>query len=83
MSKADPSFISFRVSLTSDPEIAKKAPWLGTANQALANGVTLPLRPDAPQLLNALATGLSGVVTNGDDPAKMLEGVQTSLASKF
>jgi hypothetical protein len=45
--------------------------------------VTLPLRPDAPELLNALATGLSGVVTNGDDPAKMLEGVQTSLASKF
>jgi ABC-type glycerol-3-phosphate transport system substrate-binding protein len=83
MSKADPSFISFRVSLASDPEIAKKAPWLGTANQALANGVTLPLRPDAPELLNALATGLSGVVANGDDPAKMLEGVQTSLASKF
>ncbi len=83
MSQADPSFISFRASLASDPEIAKKAPWLATANTVLANGVTLPLQPAAPQLLDALATGLSGVVTNGDDPAKMLDGVQKSQASKF
>src|SRR5260221_14413698 len=62
MSKADPSFISFRASLASDPEIAKKAPWLATANKVLASGVTLPLQPAAPQLLTALATGLSGVV---------------------
>ena len=40
--------------------------------------MTLPLQPAAPQLLDALATGLSGVVTNGDDPATMLKGVQTS-----
>jgi multiple sugar transport system substrate-binding protein len=83
MSKADPSFISFRSSLASDPEITKRAPWLPAANQVLANAVTLPLQPDAPELLSALATGLSGVVTNGDDPAKMLEGIQAALASKF
>lgn len=83
MSKADPSFISLRTSLASDPEILRKAPWLPAVNEVLPNAVTLPLQPNAPQLLNALATGLSGVVTNGDDPAKMLESVQASFASKF
>jgi ABC-type glycerol-3-phosphate transport system substrate-binding protein len=83
ISHVDPSFISFRASLASDPELAKNAPWLAAANEALANGVTLPLQPAAPQLLDALATGLSGVVTNGDDPAAMLQGVQDSEAGKF
>ncbi|WP_204849701.1 ABC transporter substrate-binding protein [Rhizobium lusitanum] len=83
ISKTDPSFISFRSSLASDPEIAKNAPWLATANKVLANGVTLPLQPAASQLLDALATGLSGVVTNGDDPAQMLKGVETSQSAKF
>lgn len=80
---ADPSFISFRTSLSSDPEIAKRAPWLAAATEALANGVTLPLQPAAPQLLDALSTGLSGVVTNGDDPTAMLKGVQDTMAPKF
>ena len=83
ISTADPSFISFRASLSSDPEIVKRAPWLAAAKEALSNGVTLPLQPAAPQLLDALATGLSGVVTNGDDPAAMLKQVQETQASKF
>lgn len=83
ISTADPSFISFRASLSSDPEIAKRAPWLAAANEALSHGVTLPLQPAAPQLLDALAIGLSGVVTNGDDPAAMLKQVQETQASKF
>lgn len=83
ISAADPSFISFRASLSSDPDIARRAPWLAAANEALASGVTLPLQPAAPQLLDALATGLSGVVTNGDDPAAMLRHVQDTLAAKF
>jgi multiple sugar transport system substrate-binding protein len=83
MSAVDPSFISFRASLSSDPGIAKRAPWLPAANEALSDGVTLPLQPAAPQLLDALATGLSGVVTNGDDPATMLEHVQETQAAKF
>ena len=33
--QTDPSFISFRASLSSDPEIAKNAPWLAAANKAL------------------------------------------------
>ena len=83
ISAIDPSFISFRASLSSDPEVAKRAPWLSAANEALSSGVTLPLQPAAPQLLDALATGLSGVVTNGDDPAAMLKQVQETQASKF
>lgn len=83
MSTADPSFISFRESLASDPELAKNAPWLPAAKAAFANGVTLPLQPAAPELLEALSVGLSGVVTNGDDPATMLKGVQETEASKF
>src|SRR4029453_9211267 len=83
MSAIDPAFISFRASLSSDPEIAKRAPWLAAANEGLSNGVTLPLQPAAPQLLDALAGGLSGVVTNGDDPAAMLKQVQETEASKF
>lgn len=83
ISAIDPAFISFRASLSSDPEIAKRAPWLAAANEALSNGVTLPLQPAAPQLLDALSGGLSGVVTNGDDPAAMLKQVQESQASKF
>lgn len=83
MSTTDPSFISFRDSLASDTELAKNAPWLKAAQAAFANGVTLPLQPAAPELLDALSVGLSGVVTNGDDPASMLQGVQDSEASKF
>lgn len=83
ISAADPSFISFRASLSSDPEVVKRAPWLAAAKEALSNGVTLPLQPAAPQLLDALATGLSGVVTNSDDPAAMLKQVQETQASKF
>ncbi|MCU1475330.1 MAG: hypothetical protein JWQ64_23 [Subtercola sp.] len=83
MSQADPSFISFRTSLAADPALAKNAPWLAAANEAFKNGVTLPLQPAAPELLDALATGLSGVVTNGDDPATMLQSVQNTEASKF
>ena len=83
MSKVDPSFISFRSSLAADPELAAKAPWLGTASKVLANGVTLPLQPAAPQLLDALAAGLSGVVTSGNDPLKMLEQVQAAQSGKF
>jgi ABC-type glycerol-3-phosphate transport system substrate-binding protein len=83
ISETDPSFISFRASLAADPEIAKKAPWLAAANKVLENGITLPLQTAAPQLLDALATGLSGVVTNGDDPATMLDSVQKTQAAKF
>lgn len=83
MSKLDPSFISFRASLASDSELVAKAPWLGTANKVLSNGVTLPLQPAAPQLLDALAAGLSGVVTNGNDPLKTLEQIQAAQSGKF
>jgi multiple sugar transport system substrate-binding protein len=84
MSKADPSFISFRKSLASDPALAKNAPWLAVANEAFAHGVTLPLQPAAPELLTALAAGLSTIVTNPtSDVAAMLKGVQSTEASKF
>jgi len=83
MSTADPSFISFRASLASNPDLAKNAPWLAAANEAFGKGVTLPLQAAAPQLLTDLATGLSGVVTSGTDPAAMLADVQSKNASKF
>ena len=83
MSQADPSFISFRTSLATDPALAKAAPWLAAANEAFSHGVTLPLQASASELLDALATGLSGVVTNGTDPAAMLADVQAKEASKF
>ncbi|HEX4296782.1 MAG TPA: extracellular solute-binding protein [Devosia sp.] len=83
MSTADPSFISFRSSLASDPELAKHSPWLAAAADAFGHGVTLPLQAAAPQLLDALATGLSGVVTSGTDPAAMLADVQSKQAANF
>ena len=83
MSQADPSFISFRTSLASDPNLAKAAPWLAAANEAFSHGVTLPLQAAASELLSDLATGLSGVVANGQDPAAMLADVQAKDASKF
>jgi multiple sugar transport system substrate-binding protein len=83
MSQADPSFISFRNSLASDPSLAKAAPWLAAANEAFGHGVTLPLQANASELLNALATGLSGVVANGQDPAAMLADVQAKEAGRF
>lgn len=84
MSKADPSFISFRQSLASDASLAANAPWLATANEAFANGVTLPLQPAAPELLTALSAGLSAIVTDpAADVQTMLEGVQASEAGKF
>jgi len=83
MGTLDPSFISFRSSLASDPELTANAPWLPAVTEALAKGVTMPLQPNAPALIDALAAALSGVVTNGDDPAKMLQGVQDTLASQF
>jgi ABC-type glycerol-3-phosphate transport system substrate-binding protein len=84
MSQADASFISFRASLAADPTLAANAPWLASANEAFANGVTLPLQPAAPELLTALATGLSAIVTDPSADVKaMLEGVQASEASKF
>ncbi|MBD8066611.1 sugar ABC transporter substrate-binding protein [Devosia sp. PTR5] len=84
MSEADPSFISFRQSLGSDPALAATAPWLQAANEALASGVTLPLRPAAPELLTSLATGLSSVVTDPNaDVGGMLSGVQDAEAGKF
>jgi len=84
MSKGDSSFIGFRRSLASDATLAQNAPWLGAANEALANGVTLPLKPAAPELLSALATGLSAIVTDPNADVKaMLEGVQDTDAPKF
>jgi ABC-type glycerol-3-phosphate transport system substrate-binding protein len=79
----DPSFISFRESLYADPELTANAPWLPTVQEALSNGVTVPLQPAAPELTDALSVGLSGVVTNGEDPESMLSGIQTALVSKF
>jgi ABC-type glycerol-3-phosphate transport system substrate-binding protein len=83
MSTIDPSFISFRESLYTDPDLTANAPWLPTVQEALAKGVTVPLQPNAPALTDALSVGLSGVVTNGDDPEKMLAGIQDTLASQF
>ena len=83
MSQADPSFISFRQSLASDPTLAAKAPWLAAANAAFAKGVTLPLQPNAPELMDGLAAGLSGVVTGSEQPGPMLEALQTQEAAKF
>ena len=84
ISKVDPSFISFRQSLAADPAVADNAPWLAAANEAFANGVTLPLKPAAPELLTALSTGLSAIVTDPTlDVKAMLDGVQASEAGKF
>jgi len=83
MSHTDPSFISFRTSLASDPDLANAAPWLAAANEAFGHGVTLPLQTAAPELLDALSTGLSGVVTSSQDPAAMLADVQAKEAGKF
>jgi multiple sugar transport system substrate-binding protein len=79
----DPSFISFRTSVSNDKALVKKAPWLPAVSAALAHGVTDPLQANAPQLQTALAAGLSAVVSNGKDPATMLSAVQSSLKSKF
>ena len=83
MSTADPSFISFRASLASNPDLAKNSPWLAAANEAFGKGVTLPLQTAASQLLTDLATGLSGVVTSSTDPAAMLADVQSKDAANF
>jgi ABC-type glycerol-3-phosphate transport system substrate-binding protein len=83
MGLLDPSFISFRESLYSDSDLTANAPWLPTVQEALSLGVTLPLQPAAPALLEALAAGLSAVVTNGEDPAKMLGDVQSAHAGEF
>jgi multiple sugar transport system substrate-binding protein len=83
MSQIDPSFISFRQSLASDPALAAKAPWLAAANAAFAKGITLPLQPNAPELMDALAAGLSGVVTGSEQPAAMLQSVESQEAAKF
>lgn len=83
MGTVDPSFISFRESLYTDEELTSNAPWLPTVQEALSNGVTVPLQPAAPELIEALSVGLSGVVTNNEDPETMLDGVQSKLASDF
>ncbi len=83
MGTVDPSFISFRESLYSDPDLTANAPWLPTVQEALSNGVTVPLQPAAPQLIESLSVGLSGVVTNGEDPTTMLSAIQDTLASEF
>lgn len=79
----DPSFVSFRTSVSNDKSLVKKAPWLPAVSAALSHGVTDPLQANAPQLQTALAAGLSGVVSSGQDPASMLSSVQSSLKSKF
>lgn len=81
--KMDPSFVTFRQSVDDDKSLAANAPWLPAIKEALTNGVTLPLQPAASQLLTDLSAGLSGVVTNGDDPKAMLQKVQQADASKF
>lgn len=83
MAGLDPSFISFRASLAEDPDLTANAPWLPAVTEALAKGVTMPLQPAAPELIDALGAGLSGVVANGDDPLTMLQGIQDTLASQF
>ena len=83
MATVDPGFISFRQSLADDKALVANAPWLPAIKEALSNGVTLPLQPAATEFLTALDAGLSGVVTNGDDPKTMLQGVQASEGSKF
>ena len=83
MGTIDPSFISFRESLYTDADLTANAPWLPAVQEALAKGVTVPLQPNAPALTDALSVGLSGVVSNGEDPATMLQGIQDTLASQF
>lgn len=83
MGTIDPSFISFRESLYTDADLTANAPWLPTVQEALAKGVTVPLQPNAPALTDALSVGLSGVVSSGEDPATMLQGIQDTLASQF
>lgn len=80
---ADPSFISFRNSLYTDADLAKISPWLPTVQEALANGVTVPLQPNAPALIDALGAALSGVVTGSDEPQSAMEGVQSALKDSF
>lgn len=83
MGTIDPSFISFRESLYTDKDLTANAPWLPTVQEALAKGVTVPLQPNAPALTDALSVGLSSVVTNGDSPETVLQGIQDTLASQF
>jgi multiple sugar transport system substrate-binding protein len=83
MATVDPGFISFRQSLADDKALVANAPWLPAIKEALSNGVTLPLQPAATEFMTALDAGLSGVVTNGDDPKTMLQTVQASEGSKF
>lgn len=83
MGTIDPSFISFRESLYTDADLTANAPWLPTVQEALSKGVTVPLQPNAPALIEALSVALSGVVTNGDDAESALQSVQDTLASQF
>lgn len=83
MGTIDASFISFRESLYSDADLVANSPWLPTVQEALSRGVTVPLQPAAPELIDALSAGLSGVVVDGNAIEPMLASVQESLASKF
>ncbi|MEK3719802.1 ABC transporter substrate-binding protein [Paenibacillus sp. FSL H8-0034] len=83
LSLKNSSHISLRQSLFNDSELVSKAPWLPAVGAALKDGVTAPLQPNAPKLIEALGNGMSSIIVTGADPKQILEKIQADLAASF
>ena len=75
--------ITGRKSVSANPDIAAKMPFLGAVGQALANSGTLPSDPNAPKVNDRLGAVLSAIVVKDADPKAELEAAQAELASLY
>ena len=73
--------ISAITSLSEDPEVAKKMPYLSVVMKQLANGKMDPALKNFQVLKNALIVGLSEIATTDAKPVDVLRKIQTDLAS--
>ena len=73
--------ISAITSLSEDPEVAKKMPYLSVVMKQLANGKMDPALKTFQVLKNDLIVGLSEIATTDAKPVDVLRKIQTDLAS--
>ena len=73
--------ISAITSLSEDPEVAKKMPYLSVVMKELANGKMDPALKNFQVLKDALIVGLSEIATTDAKPEDVLKKIQTDLAA--
>lgn len=75
--------VTARTSVSANPDIIAKLPFLSAVSEALSNSGVLPSDPNAPKLIDALGTAMSDITVNGADAKAALKALQDEFGPLY